>query len=419
MVTIEAEEAKQIDFPDGGREAWLVVAGAWSCSFVSWGYVNAFGVLAEYYLRTILADKTSSEVAWISSLQYCLIFAVGLFTGRLFDMGYFRPTILVGMVLWVFTQMMTSLCKEYWQFILAQGFGLGISFGIVFSLSVAVPAQWFSRRRATAFGILATGSSMGGVIFPIMINKLLPQVGFGWTMRIVGFIGVGMLTFSWFTLKTRLPPSIDVKAVGWKNVRFFDPAAFKMPAFTFFCLGSTLVLFGLYTPFTYIDIWTSRRSLPIPGYYLSILNAASIFGRIIPGILADHIGRMNCLLPMLWLSAVFVFIFPLCDSIGALIVFSILFGFSTGAYVSLIPASVAQLGPTASYGTRLGMLFMAMSIGGLLGTPISGAILGDGQGDAEWWKTMGYAGAMVVGGCVSITVARQLALKSWKPWGKI
>lgn len=80
MVTIEAEEAKQIDFPDGGREAWLVVAGAWSCSFVSWGYVNAFGVLAEYYLRTILADKTSSEVAWISSLQYCLIFAVGLFT---------------------------------------------------------------------------------------------------------------------------------------------------------------------------------------------------------------------------------------------------------------------------------------------------------------------------------------------------
>lgn len=80
MRTIEADEAKQIDFPDGGRDAWLVVAGAWSCSFVSWGYVNAFGVLAEYYLRTILSDKTSSEIAWISSLQYCLIFAVGLFT---------------------------------------------------------------------------------------------------------------------------------------------------------------------------------------------------------------------------------------------------------------------------------------------------------------------------------------------------
>lgn len=314
---------------------------------------------------------------------------------------------------------MTSLCKEYWQFILAQGFGLGISFGIVFSLSVAVPAQWFSRRRATAFGILATGSSMGGVIFPIMTTRLLPRIGFGWTMRIIGFIGIALLVFSWFTLRTRLPPSIDVKAVGWKNVKFFDPAAFRIPAFSFFTLGSALVLFGLYTPFTYIDIWTSRRNLPIPGYYLSILNAASIFGRVIPGILADKFGRMNLLLPMLWVSAVLIFIFPLCDSLGPLVVFSILFGFSTGAYVSLIPASVAQLGPTATYGTRLGMMFMCMAVGGLVGTPISGAILGEGEQDSDWWKTMGYAGAVVAAGCVCITVARQLALKSWKPWGKI
>ncbi|KAF8981779.1 hypothetical protein BDQ17DRAFT_1337166, partial [Cyathus striatus] len=30
-------------FPDGGREAWTVVAGAWLAIFVSFGFLNAFG----------------------------------------------------------------------------------------------------------------------------------------------------------------------------------------------------------------------------------------------------------------------------------------------------------------------------------------------------------------------------------------
>jgi hypothetical protein len=31
------------DFPDGGFEAWLVVAGGWCCLFVSFGWINCIG----------------------------------------------------------------------------------------------------------------------------------------------------------------------------------------------------------------------------------------------------------------------------------------------------------------------------------------------------------------------------------------
>lgn len=372
----------------------------------------------EYYLRTTLSDKTASDVAWISSLQYFLIFFVGMITGRLFDMGLFKPTITVGFVLWVFSMMMASLCTEYYQLLLAQGIGTGLSFGIIFPLSVAVPAQWFNRRRAFAFGILATGSSVGGVIFPIMAQKLLPTLGFGWTMRIFGFMGLGLLIFAWFAMKTRLPPTIDVRTHGLRNVQIVDLSALKVPSYSFFVLGSTFVLFGLYTPFTYIDIWTSTYQIPGNGYWLCVMNGASAFGRVIPGILADRAGRINLLLPNLYLCAILVFIFPLCTNLGSIIVYTFLYGWGSGCYVSLIPAAIAQLGSTETIGTRIGLMFAVMSVGGLVGTPISGAILGN-SGTLNWWGAFGYAGAMLMAGCVAITVSRQFALKSTSIFGKI
>lgn len=185
VLTAEQKEAGTITFPEGGTRAWLVVAGSFFCTLFTWGFINAFGVLENYYLATTLSEYTASDVAWISSLQYCLIFLMGLFTGRLFDAGLFKPVIGFGMLLFVFCQMMVSLSTEYWQLILSQGIGSGIGFGIIFSLAVSVPAHWFHQKRGLAFGFVAAGSSIGGVIFPIMCKRLIPTIGFPWTMRIV------------------------------------------------------------------------------------------------------------------------------------------------------------------------------------------------------------------------------------------
>lgn len=34
-------------FPEGGLKAWLVVLGCWCTSFVSFGYVNSFGLVLD------------------------------------------------------------------------------------------------------------------------------------------------------------------------------------------------------------------------------------------------------------------------------------------------------------------------------------------------------------------------------------
>lgn len=50
------------EFPsDGGRQAWLVVAGAWVCFFVSYGFISSAGVYQDYYQRTLLRDSSQRD----------------------------------------------------------------------------------------------------------------------------------------------------------------------------------------------------------------------------------------------------------------------------------------------------------------------------------------------------------------------
>lgn len=57
---------------------------------------------------------------------------------------------------------MVSLCKQFWQVMLAQAIGLGIGIGLMFLPIVSVVSQYFFKRRALAIGIATTGSSVGG-----------------------------------------------------------------------------------------------------------------------------------------------------------------------------------------------------------------------------------------------------------------
>lgn len=43
--------------------------------------------------------------------------------------------------------------------------------------SVSVIPQWFKHKKGAAFGLVALGSSCGGVAFPIAARKLIPEVG--------------------------------------------------------------------------------------------------------------------------------------------------------------------------------------------------------------------------------------------------
>jgi MFS family permease len=55
----------------------------------------------------------------------------GAFIGRLFDAQGPKRLILAGTIVFTFGMMMTSLCTEFYQFILAQGIVMGAGAGLV------------------------------------------------------------------------------------------------------------------------------------------------------------------------------------------------------------------------------------------------------------------------------------------------
>ena len=54
-------------------------------------------------------------------------YTAGLLTGRLFDEGHLRLPVFIASALFVVCMFLTAECTQYWQFLLCQGFGIGVS----------------------------------------------------------------------------------------------------------------------------------------------------------------------------------------------------------------------------------------------------------------------------------------------------
>ncbi|KAJ5522438.1 hypothetical protein N7527_006553 [Penicillium freii] len=388
--------------PDGGAQAWLVVLGAFCGLFVSFGWINCIGVFQEYYQSHQLSEFSTSTVTWITSLETFMMFLCGPIFGTMFDSYGPRWILLLGTILHVFGLMMASLSTDYYQFILAQGICSPIGASAIFNASVNSVSTWFAKRRGFALGVTASGSSLGGVIFPIMVTQLIPKVGFPWAMRICAFLILFMLGIANLTLKSRLPH----RPKPFDIMNFVRPLAELKFALTL--AGAFCFFWGMFLPFTFVITQAERygMSANLAGYLLPILNASSIFGRTLPGYLADKIGRYNMMVITTFFSSILVLALWL-PSRGNVptILFSALYGFGSGAFVSLAPALIAQISDLRQVGVRNGTFFAIISFAALTGTPIGGALVPDVL-HGDYTRLQIFCGVVMIVGSVLFVFAR-------------
>lgn len=185
------QSTQQPSTVDGGLKAWSTVTGCFLAFFASFGFVTAFGVFQSYY-ESILPDHSPAEVSWIGSFQLWCITGMAIPSIVMNAHLGLYWTLAVSTFLTVFGVMMASLSTLYYQLLLSHGVCTGIGIGLTFLPVVTLPNQWFSKHRGLAVGIAIGGSSVGGVIWPIVANQLLNvnRVGYPWTMRTIGFIQV-------------------------------------------------------------------------------------------------------------------------------------------------------------------------------------------------------------------------------------
>lgn len=301
---------------------------------------------------------------------------------------------------------------------------------MVFYPAMNSVGTWFHKNRALAFGVMASGSSLGGVIFPIMIKKLVAEVGFAWSMRMSAFLILGLLIFANLTVKSRLPPTPK----PWSFREFVDPLR-ELP-YALVVIAAFFFFFGMFLPFTYVILEAEYYGMApaLAGYLVSILNAGkfksahlpfhlksrptagsktkassrtlvSIFGRTIPGFIADRLGRFNTMVVTSYFSAILVLALwiPARGNVP-LILFSAFYGFSSGAFVSLAPALIAQISDIRQIGMRTGTMFAVISLAALAGSPIGGAL--NAKEGGRYLYLQIFCGMMMLAGSTVFVAAR-------------
>ncbi|KAI5462624.1 major facilitator superfamily domain-containing protein [Mariannaea sp. PMI_226] len=364
--------------PDGGIRAWLVVLGGFLNFTTAFGLMNSFGIFQCYYSNKVIMHRSTADIAWIGSVQLFLMFVSGLLIGPAFDKWGARRVMIPGAFLYLLSFVCTSFAREYYQILLSQGFLFGIRNAILYYPTVGAIAEWFDRRRGLALGVAISGSSIGGIIWPLIVGKIIPRLGFAWTNRILLFASLAPLAIACVLVKelrsTQGRGNHSHKILSARKI-FKD--IFQLQ-FIVLCLALFLIVTGMLIPFNWITLYAESQGVnsAMANNLLAICYGGSCVGRILIGYVGDKFGRFNALIGITAVVSTLIYAWLKVTTLNGHIAFATLYGIFSGGLVPLGSACVAQTtADMARIGLRISIMMAACSPGSLTGNPISGIIL--------------------------------------------
>ncbi|KAI2469253.1 MFS general substrate transporter [Annulohypoxylon bovei var. microspora] len=400
--------------PDGGFLAWSQIVPGHIANMLSWGYATGFSVFQLYYKEAM--HLPASQVSWIGSIQIFLVFLVGMVSGRLSDAGYPRLLYATGAIVTVFGMFMTSLATQYWQVLLAQGFCTGIGGGLMFMPATANVATYFKKKRSLAVALNGCGSSTGAILFPALVQFLIPKIGFGWAVRTCGFISLALACIGFSILRPRKLRRIPAPVVDW--------AAFKNIPYSTFCAGAFLIYFSLFTMLIYINSF-ARESIGLSTLesinFVLITNAVAIPARPIFGIIADrYVGPVNTFGLNCIALGIMAFGWIGVHTRSDMYAYSVVMGFVNGAAQGIFSSAVSSfVTDVRKMGTWIGMVFALCGFATLAGPPTMGAII-DASGGRYIWGQLWAGLTIVIGGLLILTSSRLIAKdRGENLWAKV
>ncbi|KUI69371.1 putative transporter MCH4 [Cytospora mali] len=403
--------SSELALPDEtSARAWLSVVGAFLYLFPTYGFMQTIGTVQSYLEQHQLSKGSTADIGWITGVYTALALFLGIQFGPLFD--YYGPRLLgpIGCLFYIPVFFVMAECTQYWHFMLVVGLWGGTGAGILSTIGVAVIGKWFVRRRGLAMGIALCGSSIGGIVMPLMLRKLLPSLGWVWSIRILGFLITAVLIFGSICLNHPLPeqPSEESEQHRRRKVAL-NFMALTSGTFTFVTIGISALEFAIFGVFGLLPTYATMANFPAStGYVLvAIANGASTCGRLLPGLAGDYFGHFNVLLFMVLCATIFTgaILVPYgTNSLEALYAFAGLWGFSSGSFTSLTPVCMGKTCETKDYGRYFGTMYFFVSFLILLAVPMGGQMLSSfgTRALAEL-----YVGIVIAGG-IAFLIARQL-----------
>ena len=316
-----------------------------------------------------------------------------------------RKAIFLGSVLYAVGLILSSyavtpLAHQFLEILI--GFGIaGMGFGVILAVIGRTTSE---KNRSLALGIATSAGSLGQIIGPPVIEKLLQQMPWQEVFMVLAVIVMASMVLLPM-IKSKPPTAMQGNDLSMSEVlgKALKDPSFAMIFLGFFSCGFQIAFITAHFP-AYIAEMCSAipqnsvlRSMGIAStsslgaFSIAIIGTANLVGTITAGALGSRFPKKS-LLSLIYLgrtiaAALFIMIPMTPDSV---VIFSIVMGSLWLATVPLTSGLVGHIYGMKFMGTLYGIVFFSHQLGGFLGVWLGGLFYDQfGNYDLVWWVGVG------------------------------
>ena len=330
-----------------------VVFSAFSFFAVAW--MDAFGT-------------SRGETLLIMSVAQLVTGLMYPFTGRAMDRSSLRWIGAAGILCLAAGLLVSSFTTALWQLMVIYALvmaGANALAGALYSQTVA--ARWFRGRRGLALGLSSIGSSIGALVFPLLVSTLLGVMDWRQAMQLLALVipliavPLMLLVIADSPEQKGVEPDPDVAQPrvdgepAWSTRMILRERYFWAMLIALVPIVVTPVaLTGNLAPYAQdLDI-----SAQAAGGLMSIWALCNILGKVSFGYLADRIEQRLLYLLALFPSVAALLLLLLAPSYLTLLLAMIALGLGSGGYLPLIGMMISRHFGVLAYGAVVGLFLM-------------------------------------------------------------
>ena len=298
--------------------------------------------------------------------------------------------------------------RVFLVFLTIYGTAAGLAAGAAYVPLTAATASWFVRHRSLAVSLVSAGLALGTTLMAPLARWLILARDWRFAMLTLGLIAWTIILPAALLLRpapaTGGTPGANPFASGGVPADMTVGQALKMPVFWILSLANFACCAAHSGPIFHMVSYAAYCGVA-PLTAATVLGAAglaALFGRILCGLLADHIGAKRTLVGCLMLQALAIALFAAAHELDALYAVSILFGFSYGGAMPLYAILVREHFPAKIMGRVFGVVAMIAALGMALGPPVGGWLFD--QFGGYGWLYIASSGIGIAAALMAMTV---------------
>lgn len=397
---------------------YIVVAASFVIMVLGWGLYIVFGVFFNPLLQEFGWTRAMTSGAF--SLSSILHGVLGIAMGGLVDKVGPRIVVTFCGVFLGAGYLLMSQVNSLWQIYLFYGVIIGIGMSGLWIPLLSPVSRWFVARRSLMTGIVICGLTLGQLIAPPIIGRMIAAYDWRQSYIVLGIIVLVVIVIAAQFLR-RDPGRLGLKpygageevqhssspgVIGYSLGEAARTVQFWLGIIILFCFGYSAFSLTVHLVPHVAGLGFSDISA---ADVLAVNGGAGIIGNfLLGGIVGDRIGNRKVFLIGFVLStASLVFLLP-ARELWMLHLISILLGIAFGSVGTSESPLIARLFGLKNHGLIYGMIGLGFTIGGAVGPFVTGHIHD---------VTGSYRDAFLV--CIAFTVAGLILSVLLKPTRKI